>query len=217
MAESDRMYLAVIGDVVSSRRLDERAHWQRQLDAMMDELNIAHAAGIASGFVVTLGDEFQALLHDTSPLSGLHRELVMRRLPFSVRISIGLGGVTTDIKEYAVGMDGPAFYRARAGMQRLKRSTDLLYVVTGDDGCDALLNTVAHLVCLLQTEWTEKQREVYRLSLQVQNQRRLAEMLNISPSAVSRMLKRMCAADIAAAEAVLWQTLDRLLTEANGP
>jgi len=215
MLQSNRTYLAIIGDIVGSRQLVERAYWQRQLDALMGELNITYATGIASGFVVTLGDEFQALLYNTTAITGLWRELQVRRLPFTVRISIGVGQVTTDIKEYAVGMDGPAFHRARAGMQQLKGSTDSLYIVTGDDAQDALLNTVAHLSQLLRLRWTEKQHEVYKLSLKMENQRQLAATLSISPSAVSRMLKRMQVADIMSAESVIWRELDRLLMEAN--
>jgi hypothetical protein len=215
MQRRDRTYFALIGDIVGSRQLEARAYWQRQLDEFMDELNITFAPSIASGFVVTLGDEFQALLYDATAIAGLRRELQVRALPFAVRISIGMGQVTTDTKEYAVGMDGPAFHRARAGMQHLKRTTDTLHIVTGDDAQDTLLNTIAHLTQLLKSRWTEKQEEIYRLSLQVEKQRGLAEMLNISPSAVSRMLKRMHTADIMAAENVIWRELNRLITEAN--
>ena len=57
------MYYAIIGDMVGSRTLPGRSMAQTSLRDTLAKVNDAFHADIAAKFTVTLGDEFQGLLH----------------------------------------------------------------------------------------------------------------------------------------------------------
>lgn len=56
-------YVAIIGDIKNSRELQDRKQVQEKLEAVLNEINDTYDADIASKFLITLGDEFQGLLH----------------------------------------------------------------------------------------------------------------------------------------------------------
>ncbi len=60
-AEGPRPSIAVIGDIVASRRVGQaqRSLVQRQLEGLVTTLNARYRRAIAARFLVTLGDEFQ--------------------------------------------------------------------------------------------------------------------------------------------------------------
>src|SRR5260370_9939679 len=63
-AEGPRPSIAVIGDIVASRRVGQaqRSLVQRQLEGLVTTLNARYRRAIAARFLVTLGDEFQGVL-----------------------------------------------------------------------------------------------------------------------------------------------------------
>jgi len=118
-------YLVLIGDIIASRRLVDRAHVQEQLREVVSRLN-AMPAGLVSPYTITLGDEFQAVFATAERMFPDALAIAHALYPVQVRFALGIGEITTAINsQQAIGMDGPAFHAARAGMQALKKEGTL--------------------------------------------------------------------------------------------
>lgn len=117
--------LVLIADIADSRRLANRGQVQNRLMDALDRIN-RRGSPIESPYTVTLGDEFQAVF---SGAAGMFEDLasIQHALhPARVRLSYGVGDITTAINlRQALQMDGPAFYGARDGLDRLKDSAAL--------------------------------------------------------------------------------------------
>jgi hypothetical protein len=53
--------VAVIADIVESREIPDRAHFQRRLKQVLDEPNSRAVDSLLSPFTLRVGDEFQAV------------------------------------------------------------------------------------------------------------------------------------------------------------
>ena len=122
---SERHYFALIGDIIDSRHEQDRYDVQKKLQSILSSVNAEHAAHIAADFLITLGDEFQGLLFaekGADPIFVADR-IIDEMFPVRIRIAIGFGGMATQIRrEAAIGADGEAFYRARHGMNLLRKA-----------------------------------------------------------------------------------------------
>ena len=187
VSERPQKYLAIIGDVVSSRELQERGFVQGQLRAGIDRVNEQFAPQIASKFVLTIGDEFQGLLKEVQELIRLLAVLRLAIHPIEQRIGIGVGTLDTSLQEVALGMDGPCFHRARNAIERSKFKGTSIEVETGRE--DDPFRIYALLYTALRQGWTSRQRQVFDLSMAGDAGKDIARELGISPSAVSQHLK----------------------------
>jgi len=121
-------YLVVIGDVVASRDLPVRAQFQRRLKQALQALNGRRKA-LASAYTLTLGDEFQAVYRDAGTAFADVFALQAELAPVQARFALAVGEIVTPINPaQAIGMDGPAFHRARALLETLKAKRRLLGV-----------------------------------------------------------------------------------------
>jgi DNA-directed RNA polymerase specialized sigma24 family protein len=116
-------FVAVLGDVVKSRRYPSRPDLQ---DAVRDALGIANSKNPAvQPLTSTIGDEFQGLYVNLA--TALRATLVVRLLllhTVDVRFGIGWGPLTT----YGEGrapfeQDGPAWWAAREAIDRARAMT----------------------------------------------------------------------------------------------
>ena len=122
--------LVIIGDLVASRALRDRQQVQATLGDTLAAVNRPRT-GLLSPYTLTLGDEFQAVLSGARRVfaDALHIQAAVH--PALVRFSLATGELTTTINPaQAIGMDGPAFHRARDGIEQLKHD-DARYRVTG--------------------------------------------------------------------------------------
>ncbi len=192
------MYFAVIGDMVNSRGMEPslRRAAQDELANSLAAVNASMADDIAAGFVITLGDEFQGLMHSSGdPMSAVISVMNSVRC-VSIRYAIGMGSITTVINSSAaLGADGPAFYNARKAMNIMKEHPgSRLCICTGSDAVDEELNTVALLTNSIAGSMTGRQLNMCTLMLGSElcgkrmRQRELADMFGITQGAVSLQL-----------------------------
>ena len=213
MPDSDNLYIAIIADIIASRALPNRAACQQLLEEFLLRLNNTQPKAIVSRFIITIGDEFQGLLRADAQeaLVDIWRSIDAAAFPFHLRMAIGCGKIDTALKTEAVGMDGPAFHRARHGLEHLKQHGGSLTFQTGNDKCDMHLNTIAVLWDAVRSSWTKRQRAIYASYRNSKSQRDLAQAYGVSPSAISRMLKRMHASQLDSAEANLMAIISECL------
>ncbi len=129
------LHLALIGDLISSRQLSERADVQRALMAFLEQCNRSFAPFLHSPFRITLGDEFQGLAGTGFPLE----EFVLRlnaalRPRARARLGMGLGTLATHPGPVVGDLDGPCFHSARDAVNEARQRQALLAVrsATGD-------------------------------------------------------------------------------------
>lgn len=122
--EPHRGYAAVLVDVVGSRDHPDRAALQRAVQTAADRANAA-APGL-DPLTATVGDELQAtyagVMDAIAAVVRLRLELIGM---VDVRASIGWGSIEIhDPARTPFGQDGPAWWAARAALERLSDGTD---------------------------------------------------------------------------------------------
>lgn len=182
--------VAVIGDLTASRELgaDRRRRVQGRLEELVADLNREFEASLLARLTITLGDEFQGVLSDPGVLPDLTWRLAVGLPEMRIWTGVGRGAIETELREEAMGMDGPAFHRAREAVEEAKASRRHggVFVGFGDD--DPVLGGLARLVDRLRTDLTDAQVEAVELARRGTTQREIAERLGVTPQAVSQRL-----------------------------
>jgi hypothetical protein len=163
------LYVAVIGDIVRSRKLDStaRSNVQIALIELMNRLNQEFAESLQGNFVIALGDEFEALIH-ASAASRTVPDLIWRieeTFPNPVlRLGFGLGRIDTPITENVAALDGPAFHHAREAIGIAAKKKQLGGVFQGfGDNHDPILNGIARVLHHQRSRWSRQQRNLAML------------------------------------------------------
>lgn len=130
MERSLMEYLTVICDLKGSKRLKDRDAIQHRLIGTLKEANGRFGPIIAAPFLITMGDEWQGLLHypcDYRVVLDFFRA-ELDGLDFYA--GLGVGGVSVHDFELTVNqLDGPAFHKARAAVSLAKRKKfSLVYI-----------------------------------------------------------------------------------------
>ena len=175
--------------MVSSRSLSpsRRSRVQEDFTELMAYLNRIFRPHLRAKFVVTLGDEFQALLHHPAIVPELIWTLEQRFTARPLRVGFGFGKIHTSIKEYAINVDGPALHNARASIECAKRRKLLGGVFTGfGRALDPALNGFARLLYHQRKTWPAQQRAVVARMHEGQKGTDIAKSLGITKQAVSR-------------------------------
>lgn len=193
----ETVYIAMIGDLVSSRLIPDRQAVQRTLKDILKKINDEHQTIIASRFTITLGDEFQGLLSQAESLFNMMETVKRAMHPVRIRFGIGVGDITTDIDPtLSIGADGPAFYNARDSIEAIRKLQQTkwsveseLRIKTANAELDELLNTALATCSWMERHWSKRQREIIETYRLYTDQRLAAERLGINQSSVHRGLK----------------------------
>lgn len=194
-------YIAIIGDIKKSRCIEERRDFQKKLNNILNEINEIYSDSISSNFTITLGDEFQGLLHSGGHVMDIIQYIKKESYPIKIRFGIGIGTITTDINSMiSIGADGPGYYKARESIEQLKilekksESTygDVLIKIDGDNNLQELsLNSIFKLMYCIEKEWTKRQREVVNYVLfERKNQTETAYYFNVTQSNIQQILSK---------------------------
>lgn len=194
------MYIALIGDIIGSRKISDRKMVQDVLKILLGRINREYQNSIASDFMITLGDEFQGLLRNPYSLVDIIEDLKRAMHPVRIRFAAGIGEVSTGLQAAASMMDGPAFHTARQAIDDIKKSEKSYQsravrtvIATGGrlPGFDErLANALLSACARIESRWTRSQREkIYALSSGI-TQREAAKILGISQPSVQKALEQ---------------------------
>jgi hypothetical protein len=127
--DNSNIFVAIIGDLIKSRHLDSRNDIQENLHSSLNTINNSeYKDTIQSKFVLTIGDEFQGLVTRNFPLKKFLEEYeYLFGKDIKTRFGIGLGRLSTEIKDEAIGMDGPCFHNARNALEHAKNENEFLF------------------------------------------------------------------------------------------
>lgn len=154
----EQAYAALIGDVVASRKIGNRADFQQRLLSLIQELNVElETLYLAAPLTISAGDEVQGLFLRPKAIvyvvTRMEEELAPARLVYGT----GFGMLTTNLTNNTLHLDGPCFHRARSALE-LAKSEDRWLVARGYGGAtDATLTALYDLMAAIRRRWTERQ------------------------------------------------------------
>jgi hypothetical protein len=115
-------YICLIADIVKSKEIRNRGEVQSRLKDELAAVNLRSGSHIVSPYVITTGDEFQAVYKDYETIFVDIFEILWVLFPHRVRFAISYGELATEINNIeAIGMDGPAFHKAREQIELMKK------------------------------------------------------------------------------------------------
>ena len=189
--------VTLIGDLVGSRRTEDRGIVHGRLEQALAAVNETYAPPVP--LRVTVGDEFQGIFASLGAAIAATLRLRVALLPdVDVRQGIGWGRVLV-LSEAPRVEDGPGWWAARAAIETVEayerkaplRAVRTAYVAADDEpGPDpALVNAALmgrdHLVSSL----SQRSMSVLDGLMRGRQQQEIAEDLHISPSAVSQRIR----------------------------
>jgi SatD family (SatD) len=222
MARKPQRYIAVIADMVRSRDLSssQRRLLQKKFGALIVYLNQNYRKAVAAKFVITLGDEFQGILHSAALIPDLIWHLEQDFPGRELRVGIGFGTLDTPLQKVAINIDGPVLHAARAAIDSAKKARALGGVFRGFGELDEILNGISGLVWVHRSRWTPAQRSIAALLRQGMSQTQIAHKLRIKKQVVSRQVFAAGAFQYIAAEKawrmILQKQVDPLLGSKHG-
>ena len=178
------LYCAIIGDIIGSRKLNDRQMIQRNFLEMAEDASRLFHKEIESPFTVTIGDEFQVLLKSLSVAPKVIEHVVKKMSPVELVFGLGFGSITTDINpNMAIGMDGPAFHFARKALEQAKKKKPKIIYKSDCIGTD-MMNSLNYFVQSCEERRTKRQQEVLEYLGQGYTQEAIAGRLGIKQQSV---------------------------------
>ena len=189
--------VTVIGDLVGSRRSEDRTAMHERFALAVAGVNEAYAPPVP--LRIGLGDEFQGIFASLGDAVAATLRLRMALLPHvDVRQGIGSGRVVVLAEEPRVE-DGPGWWAARSAIEEVEayerkaalRAVRTAYVAAeGEHGPDpALVNAALMTRDQVVSGLSQRSMSVLRGLLQGRQQQAIAADLGISPSAVSQRIR----------------------------
>ncbi len=178
--------IALIGDLIASKRVAQRGALQKRLEKALTDVSNGHS-GLASPYTLTLGDEFQAVYRKPDAVVADLLRILAAIHPQRARFALGVGPLSTDINpRQALGMDGPAFHQARAGMETMKRLGTVLRVEGAKDSDWSAINHILAYVGHQMEGWGANRLLILRSRLLGVPVATMATELGISRVAVHK-------------------------------
>jgi hypothetical protein len=205
--------LVLIGDIVASQKIKDRNQIQKKINALFKTINSSDKY-ITSPFTITLGDEFQAVLQRADFIFKHCYEILYTVYPVKVRFSFGAGKITTAINtKQAIGMDGPAFYSARKGLEELKQNSFLFNLMCNDNSRIKLMKHSMFLLSHLSSGWKETRYKILTLLYDGFTAYEIAKRLKISDKAVYKNIDAGALLNIISLTKIISEEINSLLRE----
>lgn len=222
-------FVALIGDLAASRSFapKPRAKLQRHLTDWLAELNELGPEVLAAPLTLTAGDQVQGLFRKPGVVVEVIQELTDRMFgsdehPYA-HFGVGRGTLTTGAipvpPDQALNpalLDGPAFHRAKEGLERAQRDKQWVRFVGFGGANDGALNALFGLMGAIRGRWTARQGIVSYRARALDSQKDLATKLQVNPSVVSETLKSACHNELLTGEDAARLLLEACAVEQGG-
>jgi hypothetical protein len=181
----------LLGDVISSRKLENREDFQNKLINGCNIINKKYKEDIYSYMDIIKGSDeigvvlknistFYEIMNDISRTIGIN---LMRFVLVKDQIDTGL-----DQREIS-RMDGPAFHEASKLMNELKTDKLILKMATGDVIFDKLVTNNINLIYLIEKKWSTKKISIINEYEKTKDQKKVAKKYGVKQQDVSYHLK----------------------------
>ncbi len=202
METDHRNYAVIIADVSGSKQLSGKNRYQTQLflKSAIVQINEEFADYIEAPFTITKGDEFQGLLVDMCHAYEIVLTFEKVLFPVKLRFGMGVGPIYRMGGKLPIEMDGPAFHRANAALNRAKKKKVSYFLITDNAQVDLLVNTSFQLIHAIKSRWNQRIFRLYWRYKDLGTYREVAAVEKITPQAVCDALKTNRATDVKSAE-----------------
>ncbi|MFW9778516.1 MAG: SatD family protein [Candidatus Heimdallarchaeota archaeon] len=184
----DQLYFILTADIVHSRKVPNRLEVQQEIKRTLEYVNTKLSDQILCPFVIVWGDSFQSAL---TSLKGFYNivETLEEKIPVAFRIGIGIGKISTTFSPNVMEMDGPAFHNSKLALQIAEKNNYHVWVQSGNDQVDRMVNTVLILFYVVKSRWTTHQKEIIHLRRQGMTYDAIGKVKGITKQAVNKTLK----------------------------
>lgn len=192
--------IAIIANIVDSKSIKERNDFQIKLKILLESINERFFSDIAAKFRITLGDEFQGLLHNPKHVLLIMDDINLSLYPLKVRWGLGVGEIptTSSILDHRE-LDGPSYWNARKALDHIKKynyyGNSLTHLKTSDEDIkfDTLINSFLQLQDTIRLSWTYDQSFIIQYLLKEHAydsfvQKDVAKTLGLSQQRISNVL-----------------------------
>ncbi len=211
-------FVALIGDIVDSKRIEDRAAFQRRLREALDDINRGLDPNVlAARLDLAAGDEIQGLFRRPEAVVPVVTRLADMLAPERLMVGIGRGNLTTDPSPRVSEMDGPCFHHAREALEAARKDDAWVGAKGFGEGADAVLGALFLLIHTLRSRWAEKQAQ-YARAARTMLRKDVAARFDVSPSVVSESLKSAAFDAVRVGEEALVRALSEFgnMTESEG-
>lgn len=177
----------LIGDIVGSRKITDRAAAQQAIGAALNRVN--EAIDTAQPLEPTLGDEVQGGFTTVGDATLAALLINLELSPdIEMRFGLGMGDVTVhDNSRHPLLQDGPGWWTAREAISTLKGRHGTWYVgPSEEDPSPELVNAFLLARDALVARLSDRQQRMLLSFFQGRSQREIAAAEKISQSAVSQ-------------------------------
>lgn len=191
--------VAIIGDIIDSRKMEDRRQVQEKLNKILRDVNIEYKDYIVSKWTITLGDEFQALIKPNLEIFKMLDYISYKMEPIKIRFGIGLGEIYRNINyEVSLEADGPAYWNARDAIEFIHDNNNYgnsKISFKSENKNDEIINNLLNFTDWMKENWTDTQKEVLYALLEnnIYNenfkQKPLGKELGISESVISKRVR----------------------------
>lgn len=208
------MGYVLLGDVVGSREIADRASFQERIEAGIEAVNRRYQKTMVAPVALVKGvDEVAGVLDTPGDLYRLLSDLVSVVRPGAIRFAVVYGEIDVGATGDDVGrMDGPAFHRADEALAGVSDAE--LYVTFEGRAApfDPLVGAGINLLLMARERWTDRQRAMVQAYEAAGTQGAVADQFGVSQQAVSATLQRADWHRLARLEAAVNGTLERYET-----
>lgn len=202
----------LLGDVISSKKIKNRAKFQEKLINICKSINQTFNDDIVANMKIIKGsDEIGCILGNLAPLYEIINRLSDDLYPVKIRFVMVSGKIDTGYETKDISqMDGPAFHQASKMIMDLKKEKLIFNMLSSNKILDTLLTNNINLIYLLKKRWSHEKLEIIKAYERWGDQRKVASKLGISQQTVSYHLTSSNWKEIKKMEAKLNQSLKEL-------
>ena len=186
---ADARYV-VLGDVVGSREIEDRAAFRGQLSDARTAVTDDYGDDFVAGPSVLKGiDELGAVLTRLDRLYDVVLTMNARLHPHAIRLAVASGEIEFGATGEVARMDGEAVHRATELLEAVEADGLWFGLDTRTEPLDTAVADEINLLVHLRRSWTDRQREVVTRYERTGTQRAVADELGVSQQAVSTVLQ----------------------------
>jgi len=196
----------ILGDVVSSKKIDDKTQFQKKIDDAIKTVNLKYSDSIYADFKILKGiDEIGSVLKSVANIYEILISISECIYPIQMRFVVVFGEIEVGFESKDVSlMDGSAFHQASKEINELKESDSLFSMITGNDEIDKQITPVINIIFVIRGRWSPNQIQAAREYRQLKNQKEVAQKLGLTQPAISKLLKN-----------IHWKDFERLRTMIN--
>jgi hypothetical protein len=177
----------LLGDVVSSKKLENRKDFQNKLIKGCNMVNEKYQYDIYSYMNIIKGsDEIGVVLKDISKFYSIINIISKTIGPNLMRFVLVKDQIDTGLDQREISrMDGPAFHKASNLMFKLKDEKLIYKMDTGDLIFDKLITNNINLIYLIEKKWSSKKFDIINEYEKIRDQRKVAMKYGVKQQDVS--------------------------------